>query len=173
MGKGETGRIGSVVLNALADHFGVSPLWLSGEEDEKKKEIKSHTSVRIPVIGYVKAGIPIEAIEEILDYEEIPEEMALQGDYFALSVRGNSMEPRICEGDIVIVRMQESVDNGDVAVALVGDNETTVKKFFRDEDGIRLIAFNPSFETMVFTPEEVNTLPVKVIGKVVELRGKM
>ena len=171
--KGETERIGNAVLTALAEHFRVSALWLSGADAQKAIEKKQLSSVRIPVLGYVKAGIPIEAVEEILDYEEISSELAQTGEFFALSVKGTSMEPRICEGDVVIVRMQESVDNGDIAVALVGDNEATVKKFFRNSDGVKLIAFNPLFEPMFFTPSEVNSLPVRVIGKVIELRGKM
>lgn len=171
--KGETERISGAVLAALANHFSVSPLWLGGESEDMTPEKRYGGNVRIPVLGYVKAGIPIEAVEEILDYEEISEEKALQGEYFALSVKGDSMEPRICQGDVVIVRMQENVDNGDVAVALVGDNEATVKKFYRSESGIKLVAFNPMYSPLEFSPDEVNSLPVKVIGKVIELRGKM
>lgn len=171
--KGETERIGTAVLSALAVHFDVSALWLSGADAPMRSAKKSHSAIRIPVLGYVKAGTPIEAVQEILDYEEIPADMAAQGDCFALSVKGDSMEPRICQGDVVIVRKQECVDNGDVAVVLVGENEATVKKFFRNENGVKLIAFNPMFDPMFFTPDEVNTMPVTVIGKVIELRGKL
>ena len=66
----------------------------------------SSTAVRIPVLGRVQAGIPLDAIEEILDWEEIPDELAKQGEFFALKVRGDSMEPRICDGDVVIVRQR-------------------------------------------------------------------
>lgn len=84
--------------------------------------------VRIPVLGRVVAGIPIEAVEEILDYEEITPELAATGEFFALKIRGHSMEPRMMEGDVVIVRKQEDVESGDVAIVLVNGNEATVKR---------------------------------------------
>lgn len=171
--KGETERIGTAVLSALANHFGVSTLWISGDDTQMNDIKEKRQAVRIPVLGYVKAGIPIEAVQEILDYEEITAETASQGECFALSVKGDSMEPRICQGDVVIVRKQENVDNGDIAVVLVGENEATVKKFYRNENGVKLIAFNPMFDPMFFTPTEVNKMPVTVIGKVIELRGKL
>lgn len=129
-------------------------------------------AVRIPVLGFVRAGIPIEAVEDILDYEEISTEMARQGDYFALSIKGTSMEPKISEGDVVIVRCQESAENGDLAVVLINGNDATVKRFYKTTTGIKLVSSNPAYEPFYFSPEEVDSLPVRVIGKVVELRAK-
>lgn len=129
--------------------------------------------VKIPVLGTVAAGIPIEAVEEILDYEEITPQMAACGEYFALQIRGSSMEPRMVEGDVVIVRQQSDVDSGDIAVVLVNGNEATVKKIRKQENGLSLIPSNPSYDVMFFTPQEVESLPVRIIGKVVELRAKM
>lgn len=130
--------------------------------------------VRIPVLGRVVAGIPIEAVEEILDYEEITPELAASGDFFALKIRGHSMEPRIMEGDVVIVRRQDDVESGDVAIVLVNGNEATVKRVKKQPEGITLIATNTSvYEPHFYSNKEIADLPVRILGRVVELRGKM
>ena len=129
--------------------------------------------IRIPVLGRVVAGIPIEAVEEILDYEEITPELAATGEFFALKIRGHSMEPRMMEGDVVIVRKQEDVESGDVAIVLVNGNEATVKRVKKQEEGITLIATNTSvYEPHFYSNKEIRNLPVQILGKVVELRGK-
>ncbi|MEE0963682.1 MAG: XRE family transcriptional regulator [Ruminococcus bromii] len=152
-------------LELIADFFNVNMDRLIGNLNPTDKRM-------IPVLGYVKAGLPIEAVENILDYEEISEDMARQGEYFALQIKGNSMEPRMREGDIVIVRKQNIVNNGDIAVVLVNGNDATVKKFFKYDSGVNLISFNPNYEPFTYTPDQVNNLPVQVIGRVVELRAK-
>lgn len=130
--------------------------------------------VRIPVLGRVVAGIPIEAVEEILDYEEITPELAASGEFFALKIRGHSMEPRMMEGDVVIVRRQDDVESGDIAIVLVNGNEATVKRVKKQEDGITLIANNISvYEPHYYSNKEIEELPVRILGKVVELRGKL
>lgn len=130
--------------------------------------------VRIPVLGRVVAGIPIEAVEEILDYEEITPELAATGEFFALKIRGHSMEPRMMEGDVVIVRKQEDVESGDVAIVLVNGNEATVKRVKKQEEGITLIANNISvYEPHYYSNKEIKELPVRILGKVIELRGKL
>lgn len=145
------------------------PNWTPGETIENSKKKKG---IKIPVLGYVRAGLPIDAVEEVLDYEEITPDMAAHGEHFGLTIKGDSMEPRMLEGDVVIVRKQETVENGDIAVVLVNGDEATVKKFYRTDAGIKLVATNPKYDPFFFTPEEVNTLPVQIIGKVVELRAK-
>lgn len=132
---------------------------------------KSH-GIKIPVLGRVVAGIPIEAIEEILDYEEISESTARTGDYFALQVKGDSMEPRMYEGDVVIVRKQETAQTGDVAIVLINGDEATVKKIRIMDSGIMLIPFNTKYDPWIYTAEDIERLPVKIIGKVVECRQK-
>lgn len=130
--------------------------------------------VRIPVLVRVVAGIPIEAVEEILDYEEITPELAASGEFFALKIRGHSMEPRMMEGDVVIVRRQDDVDSGDVAIVLVNGDEATVKRVKKQEEGITLIATNTSvYEPHFYSNKEIAELPVRILGRVVELRGKM
>ena len=130
--------------------------------------------VRIPVLGYVVAGIPIEAIEDIIDYEEIDEELARTGDFFALQVRGESMEPVLYEDDVVIVRKQPTADTGDIAIVLINGDEATIKKIKRERDGVMLIGYNTSvYEPHFYNNEEIENLPLQILGKVIELRRKL
>lgn len=128
------------------------------------------TGIKIPVLGRVAAGIPIDAIEDVLDWEEIPQSMAATGEYFGLKIKGDSMLPDIKNGDVVIVRRQEQVENGEIAIVLINGDEATAKKVKHTESGIMLIPNNPSFEPMFFSKEEIATKPVQIIGRVVELR---
>ena len=162
----------SEMLIKIASFFKVSVDYLICRSNTKIDDNFSKNGVFIPVLGSVPAGIPIEAIQDIVDYEEISEEMAKGGEFMALRIRGNSMEPRIKEGDVVIIRRQEQVDNGDIALVMVNGNDATLKKFYKSETGITLIGTNPMFEPLTYTPEQVEQLPVRVIGKVVELRAK-
>lgn len=130
------------------------------------------TTNRIPVLGSVPAGIPIEAIQDIVDYEEIDSKIASKGEYFALRIKGDSMEPRICEGDVVIVKQQDDVESGDVAIVMVNGNDATIKRLVKYHDGIRLLPSNPSYEPLYFTNKEIEEKPVRVIGKVIENRQK-
>ena len=82
------------------------------------------------------------------------------------------MEPRICEGDVVIVRKQNDVDSGDIAVVLVNSMDATVKKVIKKDTSLSLVPFNTNYDVMIFTPEEITKIPVTIIGRVVELRGK-
>ncbi len=129
--------------------------------------------VRIPVLGRVVAGIPIEAVEEILDYEEITPELAATGDFFALQVKGDSMEPTLRNGDIVIVKRQPTVDSGDIAIVLVNGNDATVKEIKESPAGITLIGHNVAVYTPHFySNHDIESLPIQIIGKVVEMRRK-
>lgn len=157
-------------LKKMAEIFGVSIDYILNREDNSTTT--SRTGIKIPVLGNVAAGIPIEAIEDIIDYEEIDEEMAKKGEYFGLKIKGDSMEPRIQNGDVVIVRKQETAESGDTAIVLVNGNDATVKKIKITEDGITLIPNNPAFDVKFYTKKEIEALPVRIIGKVVELRGK-
>lgn len=162
-------------LIAISKCLGVSIDYLLGNAPAKAVQQKpTGRGVRIPVLGRVVAGIPIEAVEEILDYEEITPELAASGEFFALKIRGHSMEPRMMEGDVVIVRRQDDVESGDVAIVLVNGNEATVKRVKKQEDGITLIATNTSvYEPHYYSNKEIEELPVRILGKVIELRGKL
>lgn len=164
-------RLGAV--QKIADHFGIPKSDIIDDNNIPNVFKNKTKGVRIPVLGYVRAGIPIDAVEEILDWEEIHPSMAMTGDFFALKIKGDSMEPRITAGDVVIVREQSDVESGEIAIVLINGDEGTVKKLIKYENGsIALIASNPAYTPMIFTPEQVEELPVRVVGKVVELRGK-
>ena len=128
---------------------------------------------RIPVFGRVAAGIPFEAITDIDDYEEINPEDYPPGDYCALRIKGSSMEPRLLDGDIVIVRVQNTIEDGEVAIVMINGDEATCKKIKKTPDGIMLISTNPVFAPLCYTNREIEQLPVRIFGKVVEYRGKL
>ena len=158
----------------IAKALNVSESWLMGNDVPlERRMIDRKKSVTINVLGRVAAGIPIEAIEGIIDTEEITEEFARAGSFFGLQIHGDSMEPRIYEGDVVIVRQQDDADSGDIVIAMINGDDATCKRLRKYRDGIELIPNNPSYEPMFFSNDEIMTKPVKIIGKVVELRGKL
>lgn len=155
----------TVTLQRIADAAGVPLSYITGEITDGP--------VKIPVLGYVAAGIPLEAITEILDYEEIRADMLKDGsEYFALQIKGSSMEPRIKNGDVVIVRKQPDCNSGDVAIVSVNGDDATCKRIMKHESGITLVPFNPAFETVFFPNNEIIEKPITIWGKVVELRAK-
>lgn len=154
-------------LLTLAELFGVDVNYLVGDDQKNSDNV-----IRVPVLGHVAAGIPIEAIEDIIDYEELPAAQYKDGDYFGLRVKGDSMEPRIMADDVVIVRKQPDVESGEIAVILVNGYDATVKRLVKHENGISLIALNAAYPPKFYTCDEINRLPIEVVGKVVELRGK-
>lgn len=139
---------------------------------EKESETAPNYAVKIPVLGTVVAGMPISAYQDVLGYEEITQDMAQTGEFYALRVKGDSMAPRICDGDTVIVKAQSDVECGDIAVVIVNGDEATVKKVSKSEEGITLIANNTAVYTPRFyTNKQIAELPVVISGKVVELRA--
>lgn len=136
--------------------------------DNQEKNVR----IKIPVFGTVAAGIPITAIQDIVDYEEITEELAASGEYFGLVIKGDSMEPRMTTGDVVIIRSQEDVDTGDIAIVLIGGENATCKKIKKTPEGVMLISLNPDYEPQFYSNKQIEELPIKILGKVVELRAK-
>ena len=167
----ETGKFQADIdtYKRIAAYFDVSLDYLLGVTSNKSTDV-GHIS--IPVLGDVAAGIPIEAITDIVDYEEIDSALARTGEFFGLRIKGDSMEPRMREGDVVIVRQQESAETGDTVVVLVNGNSATVKKIKYGPDGITLLPTNPTHDPFFYSAAEVEQLPVRVIGRVVELRAK-
>lgn len=159
-------RMGKIQL--LADYFKIE----KSDLIEKKGNVTLSQGIKIPVLGTVPAGIPISAVEDILDYEEIPQSWANQGQFFALKIKGDSMEPRMISGDVAIVKQQSDADSGDVVIALVNGNEATCKKLEKTNNGIMLISTNTKYAPMFFSNEQISELPVVILGKVVELRQK-
>lgn len=161
-------RMGKV--QRLADYFNIGK---SDLIDDKLLFSPVSHGVAVNVLGRVAAGIPLEAIEEIVDAEEISEDLARTGDFFGLRIKGDSMEPRICDGDVVIVRKQEDADSGDIVIAMVNGDDAVCKRLIKYTYGIGLISLNAAkYAPMMYTPEEIAEKPVRIIGKVVELRGK-
>lgn len=156
-------------IKKLAEHFGCN---VSDLIDDKTVEDQI-TAVAIPVLGTVPAGVPIEAIQDILGYEEIPKIMADTGEFFCLRVEGNSMYPLLYSGETIVIRKQETADNGDIVVALVDNEETTVKRLKKMSDGIILEAENPEYNSLYFNEKQIRNEKVKIIGKAVESRKKL
>lgn len=162
-------------MQRLADFFGVSVDYLLGREPEAETASPPPSypgSQWIPVLGTIPAGVPVEAVEDILDYEEIPESLACRGEYFALKIKGQSMEPKISEGDVVIVRKQGDCENGDICVVMVNGDDATIKKVKKSPEGLMLIPSNPEYEPMFYSNDQIEKLPVRIVGKVIELRAK-
>lgn len=179
-------------IEKIAEFFNINADWLAGTSDFKttaemlqyydsitdlpalREQIKDAKvgTVQIPVLGEVAAGVPISAEENWIDYECISEHLAATGDYFGLRIKGDSMSPRISEGDTVIVRQQGDAESGDIVIVLVNGDTATCKRLMKYADGISLISFNPAYEPMTFSSKECETKPIKIIGKVVENRQK-
>lgn len=154
-------------IELMANYFGIS----------KADLVEDHTSTgnkgtKVKVYGRVAAGIPIEAIQDVIDEEEIPEELARTGEFFGLKISGDSMNPEIHDGDTVIVRRQDDAESDEIVIALVNGNDGVCKRLKKYKDSLSLISTNPSYAPMYFSQEEVDSKPVRIIGKVVELRRK-
>lgn len=157
-------------LKMMAEIFKTSIDELLGQNSNSGRD----GYIRIPVLGRVAAGIPIDAIEEIIEYEDISADMAAGGaEYFGLQIKGDSMEPKISDGDIVIVRKQPDVESGEIAVVLVNGDDATVKRIKKSAAGITLISNNPAYDPMFYSNEDIEKLPVAILGRVVELRAKI
>ena len=169
----ETGRnrVDLVTLQRLADIYNVTTDYLLGKDDQPNA-----TVLRVPVYRKVPAGIPLEAIEDIVDWEELPQSMAKGGkEYFALRVSGDSMWPEYLDGDVVIVRRSATCTSGDVCVVYVNGFDATLKEVKLDEihGTLTIIPRNPSYPPRTFTRQEIQELPVTIAGVVVELRRKI
>lgn len=169
----------SYTIAKIAKTFNVSVDYLLGIEENSLESMSKLADniikgTRIAVLGTIRAGIPNSAVEDVLDYEEITEEMARHGKHFALKIKGNSMFPNLLEGDIVIFRECEDAETGSVCAVLVNGDEATVKKIKKTEQGILLIPFNQAdFEPMFYTNEDIEKKPVRIIGKAVEIRRSL
>ncbi len=175
----------------IADYFGVQLDYLTGTSEYKtKKEMFQHfdavadisalssdvfrleKGMKIPVLGDVAAGTPIFTEENYIGSEEISQELASTGEFFALRIHGDSMSPRISEGDIVIVRQQNYAETGDIVIVLINGDSATCKRLVKYQEGITLISFNPAYKPMKYSNKEILEKPINIIGKVVENRQK-
>ena len=161
--SGEISALKAETIRKVADALHISPLAFIGEDMATMKTVK------IPVVGRVIAGTPIFAQENIEGMVEINEGDS-KGVMFALKAIGRSMEPRIQEGDLLIIHKQDDVESGDMAVILI-NGEATVKQVKKQADGIMLIGFNQDvYEPHFYSNKQIEQLPIRIMGKVVESR---
>lgn len=135
-----------------------------------------HKGVRIPVLGSIPAGIPIEAIEDVIGWEEIPYELTHSGaEYFALKVQGESMYPVVLDGDVVIIRKSDTCRSGQICLVYVNGTDATLKRVTLDEEKktLTIKPENPNFAPRSYTAEEIESLPVRIGGYVVEIRRRV
>ena len=163
-------KIDNESLAKLSRIFGVSIDYLIGVDDSLDGK-----AIRIPVLGSVPAGVPLEAIEDIVDWEDIPKSIATGGrEYFALQVKGDSMWPDYLPGDTVIVRKQPTCQSGEDCVVYVNGYEATLKQVrLNDDHSLTIVPRNHSYPPRTFSPKEIESLPVSIAGVVVELRRKI
>lgn len=155
------------IIEILANKFGV----LKSELLENNSgQIATLSGYRIPILGSVTCGLPIEAIENIIDYIEVSESIFKKGTYFGLRAKGDSMSPLIYEGDTLIVKQQDTVESGQIAIVIVNGDEATCKKIMISRYRVTLIPLNPSYEPVIYDEDEIDKLPVSIVGRVVEIR---
>ena len=154
----------------LASYFGVSTDYLLGNEDVPWSFAKQEK--KIPVFRRIRAEWSVQNAKEIIGYEEISEDMVRQGNFFAIKAHGDSMEPRIQDGDIVIMHKQSEAESGNVVAVSISGNEATIQKIVKYESGLTLISYNPKYDPVSYSKADVIRLPIIVLGKAVELRGK-
>ena len=166
-------KVTPALLKNLAPLYGVDYLTLyekAGYIDLINEDMKQK-NCRIPVLGRIPAGIPIELIEDILDYEDISEDKLKGGkQYFALKIKGNSMEPKYLDGDIIIVLKQNDCENGQDAIVMVNGDDGTFKRVFKSDNGITLQPLNNDYMPMFYSNEDVKNKPVRILGVVKEIR---
>lgn len=179
-------------LDLIARTLEVSEAWLMGYDVDMDREwfeeretselsidnaryIETTTkTIKIPLLGKVPAGIPIEAIEETLGYEELPASMIKNGEnYFALKIDGDSMYPDYKTGDIIIIRQQNDCNSGDDCVVMVNGDDATFKRVIKQENSIILKPLNNEYEPYYFDEYDILTKPVKILGIAIEVRRKL
>jgi repressor LexA len=153
------------VNNGGAPRRGFTPSVIEGNLGRVRAEDDGNRPVSIPVMGRIAAGTPIEAIQTKSHTINVPPDMLSSGEHFALEVRGDSMiEAGILDGDTVLIRRSEAADTGDIVVALIDDEEATLKRFRRRGASIALEPANTSYEVRILPPTRV-----RIQGKLVGL----
>lgn len=153
------------------------------DENEYKKQFTNSisNSAIVFVYGTIPAGVPMECIEDIIDTEEISADMLKGGkQYFGLKIKGNSMYPDYLDGDTIILERVDDCENGDDCVVMVNGNDGTFKRVIKNENGIILQPLNTNrdengellYEPISFSNEQIEKLPVRVLGIVEEIRRK-
>lgn len=140
-------------------------------DDEQEFIVNQNKSIRIPVLGSIPAGIPMEMIEDIVDWEDISEEMLKGGKrYFALKIKGDSMFPEYLNGDVIIVLKQDDCESGQDCVVAVNGDDATFKRVFKTDNGITLQPLNNSYMPIFYSNDDALNKPVKILGVVKQIR---
>ncbi len=147
-----------------------SPTPSAGQQEEVSAKGYYNIGYRIPILGRVAAGIPIFADENTIGHICINDDYKDDGyEYFALKVAGHSMEPTIMDGDTIVVRRQDTVESGQIAIVLIDGDEATAKEVKESPEGITLIGHNvAAYQPRFYSNKEIEELPVKVIGRVMQ-----
>ncbi len=166
-------KASAIILKKLANVYNVNYIELY-EKAGYIDLINDNNTInykRIPVLGRIPAGVPIELIEDILDYEDISEDMLKGGkEYFALKVKGNSMEPKYLDNDTIIILKQNNCESGQDCIVMVNGDDGTFKRVFKSDSGITLQPLNNEYMPMFYSNEDVLNKPVKILGIVKEIR---
>lgn len=157
------------LFNLLADIFDVNIDYLMGRTNISKV-IPTDLPVTINVFDKIVSGMPFDGTTNVISTEVISRELSLTGDFFGLRIHDSYMKPRICPGDTVIVRRQDYADSCDLVIALV-NNESICSFLRKYRDGLEFIPLNPNCKPLFLSYKDINS--VTIIGKVVELRGKL
>lgn len=166
----------SETLDKICSLFNISPLDLYSPPLKEIKEVGDTVELsKIPVFASIAAGIPIEANEDIIDYIDVPTNWLRRNNYFAIKVKGNSMSPTVKDGDIVVVKQQETAETGKICVVLINGYEATLKEIKKDPNGLWILPKNPDseFKPSFFTNQEVEELPIRILGVAVEIRRSL
>lgn len=155
-------------LQKLADYFNVNISDLTA--DKPSNIIPITEVVKVPVLGTIACGEPIDAIENVSEYRSVPKELLPSGELFYLEAQGDSMEPRIYDGSFVLCRKQEDVESGEIAAVLVnGDEQATLKKVIKQGDTIFLQALNEAYAPYIITKEN----PARIVGKALKVENEL
>ena len=161
-------------LSLISDTLNINPIWLMGYDISMEKNLKlddlGNPVVEVPLLGVVKAGYDYLAEENWIDTIDVDKKLADSGELFALKVKGDSMSPVLIEDDIVIIKKQDDFENGDIVVAIVNGDEATIKKGKKSESSILLQPLNPNYEPLIFTYDEMKSIPVTIVGIVKQLK---
>lgn len=166
--SGEITGVKRSTIAKLAEFFGVSPAWLAGFSDEKYET--SETKRIFPLLGTVRAGYNYLASENIIGYITLDRKVSDPENCYALKIKGDSMQPVLYEDDIVVVHKQNDIESGKIGIVIVDNEEATIKKIVKTQDGLELHALNPYYPIRKFSFKDIEKIPVKIIGKVIEGR---
>lgn len=172
--SGNTKKIPIEAVEKIAACLGVSALDILGWDSGIDSKTARNASVRIPVLGRIPAGIPFDAIEDIIGYEDIPSKWVAGGkEYFALKIEGDSMSDKYLAGDVIIYQKADTCDSGEECAVMVNGEDATFKKVIRQKNGIILQPLNISkYEPRFYSNEDIANLPVRVLGIAKEIRRK-